>query len=49
MRRYPLTDDLAVEVERWTRPVEAEYATFQTLVDVTRRRLCLLVTVRWGV
>jgi hypothetical protein len=28
-------------VERWTRPVEAEYAGFAEMVDVTRRRLRL--------
>ncbi|MGN9839044.1 class I SAM-dependent methyltransferase [Nonomuraea sp. H19] len=32
---------LAVKVERWTRPAMAEYDSFATLVDVTRRRLCL--------
>lgn len=32
---------LTVRVDRWTTPPEAEYATFPTLVDVTRRRLCL--------
>jgi SAM-dependent methyltransferase len=32
---------LTVELQRWTRPATAEYATFNTLVDVTRRRLCL--------
>lgn len=32
---------LAVRVDRWTAPPEAEYGTFATLVDVTRRRLCL--------
>jgi SAM-dependent methyltransferase len=32
---------LSVRVDRWTAPPEAEYAAFATLVDVTRRRLCL--------
>ncbi|WP_117208115.1 class I SAM-dependent methyltransferase [Allorhizocola rhizosphaerae] len=32
---------LDVESERWTRTPMAEYASFETLVDVTRRRLCL--------
>jgi hypothetical protein len=32
---------LTVRADRWTAPPEAEYATFATLVDVTRRRLCL--------
>lgn len=32
---------LDVRVDRWTAPPEAEYSTFATLVDVTRRRLCL--------
>jgi SAM-dependent methyltransferase len=32
---------LPVQMQRWTRPATAEYATFDTLVDVTRRRLCL--------
>ncbi len=32
---------LPVHTERWTRPPAAEYPSFTTLVDVTRRRLCL--------
>ncbi|WP_188193970.1 class I SAM-dependent methyltransferase [Nonomuraea sp. SYSU D8015] len=32
---------LQVTAERWTRPALAEYKSFATLVDVTRRRLCL--------
>jgi SAM-dependent methyltransferase len=32
---------LTVHVDRWTAPPEAEHASFATLVDVTRRRLCL--------
>jgi len=32
---------LPVQWRRWTRPATAEYASFDTLVDVTRRRLCL--------
>lgn len=36
-------DELGIQpdVTRWTRPLEAEYATFAELVEVTRRRLCL--------
>jgi hypothetical protein len=32
---------LPTQTERWTRPAAAEYQSFTTLVDVTRRRLCL--------
>ncbi|HEV2783512.1 MAG TPA: methyltransferase domain-containing protein [Actinophytocola sp.] len=32
---------LDAKSERWTRPAVAEYKSFSTLVDVTRRRLCL--------
>jgi SAM-dependent methyltransferase len=32
---------LPVKLEQWTRPATAEYAAFDTLVDITRRRLCL--------
>jgi SAM-dependent methyltransferase len=32
---------LDVTVERWWRPATAEYASFERLVEVTRRRLCL--------
>jgi hypothetical protein len=32
---------LPVELQRWTRPATTEYATFDALVNVTRRRLCL--------
>ncbi|MGI5288986.1 class I SAM-dependent methyltransferase [Nonomuraea polychroma] len=32
---------LHVKAEHWTRPAMAEYGSFATLVDVTRRRLCL--------
>jgi precorrin-6B methylase 2 len=32
---------LPAQSERWTRPAAAEYQSFATLVDVTRRRLCL--------
>jgi SAM-dependent methyltransferase len=32
---------LEVEHEEWTRPAAAEYATFDELVDIARRRLCL--------
>jgi SAM-dependent methyltransferase len=32
---------LPVHTHRWTRPPAAEYQSFTTLVDVTRRRLCL--------
>lgn len=33
--------DLPVQFAYWTRPEMAEYDSFDTLVDVTRRRLCL--------
>ncbi|MGP3910819.1 class I SAM-dependent methyltransferase [Nonomuraea sp. 10N515B] len=32
---------LQVKAQQWTRPAMAEYGSFATLVDVTRRRLCL--------
>jgi SAM-dependent methyltransferase len=32
---------LHVKAKHWTRPAMAEYDSFATLVDVTRRRLCL--------
>jgi SAM-dependent methyltransferase len=32
---------ITVEVERWQRRAAAEYESFERLVDVTRRRLCL--------
>lgn len=32
---------LPVHTERWTRPAAAEYQSFTSLVEVTRRRLCL--------
>lgn len=33
--------DLAPRYERWTRPAVARYRSFEELVDVTRRQLCL--------